>query len=698
VKKLGIFTLSLLFLAASARPSAAWDDDVTHRDLSKFAAEHSVLGGITNQIVSSGGIQKQVYEWIQDGAEQEDAADLLFPLLGTARFFNHFHDPLESDPWTAAGLHSPLFSGESALLWAQDPTGQAGTVGGDWSWQRITDYRYFALTATDDATYQDYLAKMFMGLGHQMHLVQDMAVPAHVRNDPHPEDAVMGRLGSTAFFEAWAASRRYRPQVAQFAAVPEMPALSFDRSPAALSPVALLFDTDTYDGTAPSAGTSQGLAEYTNANFVSADTIFSPDYPFPSMSETDIAQWESGGKLPETITAEDGVEDRVFYIEKTGAGQPVTHFLKPTYHSRDVYDIVGGGTIYERTFKLDENCHKEYASHLVPRAVGYSAALVDYFFRGQIEIKAPDTGYYSLIPGTATGFTSLSLLARNATSNNEEMPDGTIELALEYKVALSDHFAPVQGAVPTTAEFTYTVVPEESGIRSLSRTGYTLLSFDLSANPIPLWATDVYIIVFYRGILGNDLDAIAAGSKDISEPTPVDLLSSMDYVCLNDSWYGAGSPEAIAVVDTDNDGDADLADVYAHGLGNVRLRFSRTDKPARATATVYDHLVPYIAPGEFHRAVYLLGDSWLYGSVYRDPDVRVDPYDPWTPWEHTYQPPADLFLFPTIRRQGSQQNPPPFWSFRGRNFWYGKWWAGEVYPSGSSCDPNALPAAVTVTP
>lgn len=31
------------------------------------------------------------------------------------------------------------------------------------------------------------LSILFRGLGHQIHLIQDMAVPEHVRNDAHPE-------------------------------------------------------------------------------------------------------------------------------------------------------------------------------------------------------------------------------------------------------------------------------------------------------------------------------------------------------------------------------------------------------------------------------------------------------------------------------------------------------------------------------
>jgi hypothetical protein len=45
---------------------------------------------------------------------------------------------------------------------------------------------------------------------------------------------------------------------------------------------------------------------------------------------------------------------------------------------------------------LDEATHKDYAEKLIPRAVGYSAALLDYFFRGDIRLEyqtTPTPGY-----------------------------------------------------------------------------------------------------------------------------------------------------------------------------------------------------------------------------------------------------------------------------------------------------------------
>jgi len=174
-----------------------------------------------------------------------------------------------------------------------------------------------------------------------------------------------------------------------------------------------------------------------------------------------------------------------------------------------------------------------------------------------------------------TDFTSIKLRAKNTTANNEEMTNGTIQLVVKYKVAHADPFQP--GPVETDADFTYIVVPEKNGVSSLSRSAYTELNFDLlGEKAISLWATDVYLQVVYKGTLGNEENAVAVGFKDISEPTPIDIFNNMDKICINGSWYEAGSPEAIAQVDTNENGIADTneADVYAYDLKNIYLRFS----------------------------------------------------------------------------------------------------------------------------
>jgi hypothetical protein len=64
----------------------------------------------------SGGIASEldhrpIFQRIADGSVKEDD-----PVL---RVRSHFHDPTRT--WNLAGLDAPAFSGESAILWQQDP-------------------------------------------------------------------------------------------------------------------------------------------------------------------------------------------------------------------------------------------------------------------------------------------------------------------------------------------------------------------------------------------------------------------------------------------------------------------------------------------------------------------------------------------------------------------------------------------------
>src|SRR5205823_798488 len=76
---------------------------------------------------------------------------------------------------------------------------------------------------------------------------------------------------------------------------------------------------------------------------------------------------------------------------------------------------------------------------LIPRAVGYSAALYDYFFREQLEIAAPArfvygrTVYQPDHPEIGFGqFTNLRMKVRNTTPE-EAMSNGTLTAVVHYR-------------------------------------------------------------------------------------------------------------------------------------------------------------------------------------------------------------------------------------------------------------------------
>jgi len=186
-----IVIISISFFVLVPNMLYAWDNERTHPDLSEMAARKSILGP-QNYLANLGFVKgldekvngKETFKWIRDGAFYEDAGNWVNAIMATARWKNHFHNPLK--PWSEAGL-TDIQTGESSLLWAQDASNQQSFLEKDWSWRKVRDYYYYALMSTTDAERQSNFVQTFRGLGHQRHLIQDASQPDHVRNDAHPE-------------------------------------------------------------------------------------------------------------------------------------------------------------------------------------------------------------------------------------------------------------------------------------------------------------------------------------------------------------------------------------------------------------------------------------------------------------------------------------------------------------------------------
>ena len=102
------------------------------------------------------------------------------------RYINHFHSPLK--PWDQSALPKSLlidiFCNDpiSNPLWAL-----AGPDVNSYSWPAARQYLYNALTATDNDTRNTNFVNCFRSVGQLMHIMQDMSVPAHVRDNSHAD-------------------------------------------------------------------------------------------------------------------------------------------------------------------------------------------------------------------------------------------------------------------------------------------------------------------------------------------------------------------------------------------------------------------------------------------------------------------------------------------------------------------------------
>ncbi len=694
--------LSILFFVLIVSIAEGYDNDIVHQALNENAAKQS--GNLLDALGKLGfnvGLEdvvygKKIYKWFHEGARLEDET--------VCRSRSHFHDPLKT--WDSAGLNNIAvntfcfgigedFSVDSSIIWAQKQPGLLFTKN-YWSWPKAREYYYKALTTSDKVTREIFFAQTFRSLGQVMHLIADSSVPAHVRNDIHVFPMILPIIGievGKQTYESWSKKNvrnlNYAGMIIDQSVFSQ--AVSNSSAPVAIS---ALWDQDKYNGTNLdiTIGNGIGLAEYTNANFFSEDTIFKT-YPHPTYTDTNYPNID--WKNPEKVDAEDGKLDNRIYIRKT-VGEPIQHLASLSYISSNV---INKGYYEYSPIVLDDRVYKDYASLLIPRAVGYSAGLLDYFFRGNIEITLPDSGVYAQTNNPAAGFTQIKLLAKNTTPNEEQMNDGSIELIVRYRLAIDDPFKnyPVDYLFKAASDFSYIVVPEAYGIRSIPRDNTVTLTFNLSQNPIPLYAIDVYLQIVYKGWLGNEEGAVVVGFKDISEPTPIDLFNDMDRICLNGILYTAGSAEAIAQGDTNHDGTLDW-DVYPHDLSDIYFRTSPKDNSQYASDTNYNIAVPYLNAGYYVRASYILTDYTFSYSSYQNL-IKKDDNDIWGHISWTSEINSGIAIKNQVEYEENAEVCAPmsapchiwwyptFLTYRGVNLWWGGgiMFINNPYPVNSEC-------------
>ncbi|MBI5676514.1 MAG: hypothetical protein HZC48_11955 [Nitrospirae bacterium] len=236
----------------------------THKALNEHISKTSINNFqlntfLSNQLGFEGGINKslngkEVWKWVRDGGSEEDE-----PMY--TRSLNHFHDPLKT--WDIAGFKG---TSKSAILWAHDQ-GLAGFLtGGDFSWKDVREYFYIALTGKDfsgawlaysQAEKEMYYKATFRGMGHLMHLVEDMSVPAHTRDDSH----VAGYHYESAVDKFRESEDPNEKEIFDYAIAHP---ITFDPSilnlppnPLASIPIAKIFDTDKYNNPNPDPNVCQ---------------------------------------------------------------------------------------------------------------------------------------------------------------------------------------------------------------------------------------------------------------------------------------------------------------------------------------------------------------------------------------------------------------------------------------------------------
>lgn len=624
-----ILVVFLIFLATSL--NCYGYHGATHREITKYVVRGDIEGfnlsrylkdnldirfgyrEIVHDSVITSGYQFQTANTIEGvfalGSDLEDSPPW--------RCIHHFHNPLAT--WDAAGLglveigRSRILSGDSSIVWAQRPAGEQSD--GNYSWHDVRSYYYQALVSTSSGVRERYFWQTFEGLGRLMHLVQDATVPEHVRSDSH-----IDLLNLNKDYEKFLVQYENKRYLDDSLGITDrytyddlLSQLLSDGSGLAPIPIARIVDTDRYDGVNPEDTVNQptGISEYTNANFFSKDTIFK-DFVHPARENFSAPEYLG---RPDPRDPSQTVDRE--YIEKNGGGETGT-LLCLSLVSDDA-------SPEEPICTLDDEVYRGYASRLIPRAVSYSAGLLKYFFRGTMELTLPDEGFYAFMDSlptdpTTQGFTRLAVMAKNTTSQDEEMSDGDMHLVVKYRPSLTDPFGQAVPDWDNLQDFKYVEIPYAGTDRDIPRDAPRRYEFDLTSNPIPLWATDVTIFLVYKGKLGKDTaegyvgenEAICVGFKDIAEPTPVDIMNMTDFLCLNGQWYDVhttqGLADAQAII-----GDRFWYSIEPRAVHDMYFRFSSDGMDA--SPEHYSYMIDTLEQQQ-HRRVFLLTDYSFHLSCY----------------------------------------------------------------------------------
>ena len=404
-----IFVVSLLL---TATVSVAYVES-THDRITIAGANQSIL--VTNpDLLRSLGLRPDINAPIFPGASSS-----ILQLLRTGvvaedqggRSIHHFFDPTrENAPNNGALVLFPITPFTlSSPSWALE---DRRILNNDFSFRSARQYFHNALTNPTDSGRNLSFVRTFESLGHIVHHLQDMAQPQHVRNDDHCNVlACIPLLHRPSHFEKYVNSDAILDQVPQLVA--------------GYAPV--------YDPSNPGpintprkfwyTGDGKGVAEFTNRNFVSARTNFRfengvvlPDIrygtPMPGASQPPYTLKEAyekvfgpGTQVPTQIAEFCGTstacEVEAFATSGTDllTGQPVVNEFASSLSifGPDLQLLLDnwpiGSDAYsnqtyklEREFTLNRLNHRSALPHLLSRAVGYSAGMINYFFRGDIRI------------------------------------------------------------------------------------------------------------------------------------------------------------------------------------------------------------------------------------------------------------------------------------------------------------------------
>jgi hypothetical protein len=376
-----IGTAALLMVGGSAHSYEVQ----THENLTSRAYYRSILANPVSSPLLTFGIEDQgeerfttraIYDQVSDehmeprrvsapeliaiAAHQEDVP------TQALRFVHHFYDPQHG----GRGLEA--YGGRPSPAWVLEDLGQI--AGQQDSLTDALDFHRLALTMPQQSDRDTYVGRLLETLGRAVHHLQDMSQPAHTRSDGHPPwdhdiyeaytNTIFGGVGTP---------------------IPNV-------SPYESGPVDLGTFNTARSFWADESG--RGIAQFTSLNFVSRDTNFdwqgsaitsNPDYLSPLPAGTHpVTAAELGLYAPSLPSSTPLVfahtQGYDAYSHETFTNDRASTWSVFTPDLED-FNIHVPKMALNR-FNFEKNYH-----YLFPRAIAYSAGLINYYFRGRLKVE-----------------------------------------------------------------------------------------------------------------------------------------------------------------------------------------------------------------------------------------------------------------------------------------------------------------------
>jgi len=474
------------------------------------------------------------------------------------RFCNHFFDPVNNTGYTKT---CGTIAQRAAPVWALAIGGPftipqtAGrdlairnhfTIGNarDEMWTALTGLgRDGQVRAPDRAARLRSWATVFRALGDVLHLNQDMAQPQHTRDEGHG-------LREAAWYEKYIDGRAKGLSTVTYEYPPGIVIRATNLSPLSYAgypiPAFNRYGDFWSTGVGSAVADAKGLADYSNRSFFTpAENFGRTRYSLPASDRslyTENKRVRDNGRI-------DLYLDRSVHDSLLGIDSRPIHMTRSSLFDQQLVLVAGEiDPLQSReAFSIDRDVFDDRAELLIPRAVAYSAGLLDYFFRGQLSIGAPGDGVYALVDHAVEkdplqgGFSTLKAKVANATPG-EAMSAGMLAGVLKFK--RDTCYVDDLSGLPTSSVSAFEcrtrdeeiVVSNALDLPSGLSTDPTEFTFTFSPK-LPINATDVRFQVVYRGVLGNEEDAVAVATKDLSEPTYFTYHNASDYARIGDHVY-----------------------------------------------------------------------------------------------------------------------------------------------------------------